>query len=95
MILLTVKADMTVFALIACAFTLIEIATDILARGEGFGGHICGGLGGLPKAYFAHQEVAAASILQCLGFGHVLAKKHACSHKGSVISSNGVKFVDH
>ena len=92
--MLTVGADMTIFALLACALALIEISTDILAGGEGFGDHVCGGLRGLTKAYFAHQEVAATPILKGPGGGVILAKKNACSHEGCVVRPNGVKFID-
>ena len=53
--MLTVEADMTIFALFSCAFALIEIATDPLAGREGFGGYICGGLRDLTYSHFTHQ----------------------------------------
>lgn len=93
MILLTFKADITIFALLACAPTIVKIVTDPIAWDGCLRCVPCGGPRGLVWTRLEAQEDVATWIFAPPGHGIVLAFKNACGHEGIVVLAEGVEFV--
>lgn len=93
-ILLTLEADATFFALFACAATVIEIATDLIAWD---GCSRCvprGGSDGLVWTRLEAQKYISTWILAPLGHGIDMAFEDTRDHESIVEFAERVKCVN-
>ena len=84
---------MTIFAMLTCATSFIEISTDSIAWGDGFGLIALRRLCGLILTGFQPQIDDAAVIFGPPGCCVVLAFMNACLHEEVVVQLRGVELV--